>query len=291
MNKLVAYIKYAPFYLLSLLPFSAIYFIAYLCYILVFYLIGYRKKVTYQNLRNAFPTKNELEIKRIAKAFYLHFCELFIESIKVLSISKKKAIARFEFDNIEVLHQLHDENKSAILYTAHLGNWEWYAFLPLHIKQQMLSFYQQQSSSYFNGLSLIMRSRFNNICLESKTAYKQLLAINKKGNPTITFMLGDQSPMRNSSMEWTTFLNQKTAFLIGADRIAKKADLALIYPHIRKTDKGRYRVNFIMMNNRQDAAPVIEEYAQLLENNIKEQPEIWLWTHRRWKIKAIEAEA
>lgn len=277
-------IKFAPFYILSLLPFWIIFGLAKISYFLLFVVIGYRKKVVYENLKNSFPHKSELEIHLEAKRFYRHFCEIFIESVKLLTISRKQIKKRYSFKNIELLEEFYSQKKSIILYAAHFGNWEWMASLQLHTKYQMYSFYQKQSNKYFNDFMIQIRERFGNICVESQSGFKVLLKNSREKNLTITYVIGDQSPMSKSSMYWTDFLNQETAFLVGSDKMAKKCNQQLIYPHITQKKKGYYELEFKIIPMNSEIEP-IETYSKLLEKNIQEQPELWLWSHRRWKRK------
>lgn len=278
------YFKYAPFYILSLLPFWVTYGISRFAYILIFHIAGYRKKVVYQNLRNSFPNKSENEINQDAKKFYKHFCEVFLEAVKTLTISRKNIKKRYHFKNPELLNNLYKEEKSIILYAAHFGNWEWMACLPLYTPYKFLSFYQEQSNKYFDGFMIHLRERFGNICVESKAGFKELVKNTREGNLTLTYVIGDQSPMGKSSMHWTNFLNQDTAFLVGADRMAKKCKHVLVYPYVKQPKRGYYELDFKIIPMESEQEP-IEHFARLLEKNIQEQPELWLWSHRRWKRK------
>ncbi len=280
----VKLVKFAPFYLLSLLPFWIIFRISYFAYFILFVVFGYRKKVVYQNLKNSFPNKSEAEIHLDAKSFYKHFCEVFLESVKLLTIPSKQIKKRYSFKNPDLLEKFYNQKKSLIIYAAHFGNWEWMTSLQLQTKYQMYSFYQKQSNGYFNDFMIHVRERFGNLCIESQSGFKVLLQNTKQKNLTITYVVGDQSPMSNSTMHWTNFLNQDTAFLVGADRMAKKCNQQLIYPHITQDKKGYYEIEFKVIAMDSDIEP-IEIYANLLQKNIEEQPELWLWSHRRWKRK------
>jgi KDO2-lipid IV(A) lauroyltransferase len=268
------------------LPFWIIFGLAQIAYFLLFIIIGYRKKIVYQNLKKSFPDKSDHDIHLEAKRFYRHFCEIFIESVKLLTISRKQIKKRYSFKNIDLLEGFYDQKKSIILYSAHFGNWEWMASLQLHTKYQMYSFYQKQSNQYFNDFMIKIRERFGNICVESQSGFKVLLKNNREKNLTITYVIGDQSPMSKSSMHWTNFLNQETAFLVGSDKMAKKCNQQLIYPHITQKKKGYYELEFKIIPMNSEIEPV-ETYAKLLEKNIQEQPELWLWSHRRWKRKRV----
>ena len=251
---------------------------------ILFVVFGYRKKVVYQNLKNSFPNKSEAEIHLDAKSFYKHFCEVFLESVKLLTIPSKQIKKRYSFKNPDLLEEFYNQKKSLIIYAAHFGNWEWMTSLQLQTKYQMYSFYQKQSNGYFNDFMIHVRERFGNLCIESQSGFKVLLQNTKQKNLTITYVVGDQSPMSNSTMHWTNFLNQDTAFLVGADRMAKKCNQQLIYPHITQDKKGYYEIEFKVIAMGSDIEP-IEIYANLLQKNIEEQPELWLWSHRRWKRK------
>jgi KDO2-lipid IV(A) lauroyltransferase len=278
------YFRYAPFYLISLFPFWVIYRISSFAYFLIFHVIGYRKKVVFQNLKNSFPNKSEKELNIIAQKFYHHFCEIFLESIKLLTVSSKNIQKRFLFKNPELFETLFQEKKGVILYAAHFGNWEWMTCFPLYSSYKFMSFYQKQSNRYFDKFMVHLRGRFGNTSVESQSGFKELMQRTKQGNLTITYVVGDQSPMHNSSMHWTDFLNQDTAFLVGADRMAKKCNQVLIFPFITQPKRGFYELEFkpIPMN---DPKKTIDYYAKFLEENIKKQPELWLWSHRRWKRK------
>ena len=278
------YFKYAPFYLLSLLPFWIIYGISSFAYFLIFHVIGYRKKVVFQNLKNSFPNKSEKELNIIARKFYHHFCEIFLEAIKLLTISSKIIKKRYLFKNPEFINTLFEEEKGIILYAAHFGNWEWMTCFPLYTPYKFMSFYQKLSNKYFDQFMIHLRGKFGNVSVESQAGFKELVKRTKQDDLTITYVIGDQSPMVNSSMYWTDFLNQDTAFLIGADRMAKKCNQVLVFPFVTKPKRGFYELEFktIPMDN---TDKTIDYYARFLEENIKKQPELWLWSHRRWKRK------
>lgn len=270
--------------MLSLLPFWMIFGLANFAYFVLFSCLGYRKKIVYQNMRNSFPNKSEEEIHLEAKKFYKHFGEVFLESVKMLTISVKQIQKRYNFKNLDLINKLYKNEKSIIIYAAHFGNWEWMTSLQLQTKYQMYSFYQKQSNKYFDDFMIHQRERFGNLCIESQSGFKMLIKNTRAKNLTITYVIGDQSPMSKSSMYWTNFLNQDTAFLVGADRMAKKCKQQLVYPHVTQPKKGHYDIEFKIIPMDSKVEP-IETYANMLESNILEQPALWLWSHRRWKRK------
>ncbi len=284
-------IKFFPFFALSLLPFFMLYILSDVAFFILFYLTRYRRKVVHLNLRNSYPTKSEVEIRTLEKHFYRHFCDIMLELIKILTISKKSVKERFKVQNPLIIQELFNQKRSIILYTAHQGNWEWLAFLPLFIPHQAIAFYQPQSNAYFDSLMKIIRGRFGVICVESNKGYKTIHTFAHDNILTVTYIIGDQSPQKDSTMHWVKFLNQDTAFLIGADRIAKKSNQVVIFPSFSKTKRGHYNLEFKIIEtnaSRIESFEIIEKYASMLEKTIAVSPEMWLWSHKRWKLKEVE---
>lgn len=267
------------------MPFWLIHTMARGAYVLVYYIVGYRKKVVIDNLQKSFPEKSTKEIKSITKKFYQHFCATFMESVKLLTISEKEIKKRFLIKNPELIQKFYDEEKSLILYGAHFGNWEWMTSLPLHVKYQFATFYQKQSSEYFDQFTIMNRSKLGTICVESQSGFKYLITNAKKKVLTMTYVIGDQSPMSKSTKHWVQFLNRETAFLIGADKMAKKLNHGIVYPKVVQPKRGYYELEFIEINMEDEEQTPVDQFAKLLEDNIKAQPELWLWSHKRWKLK------
>ena len=265
-----------------------LYFLSDLGYIAVYYLIKYRKDVVETNLKNSFPNLTNIEIKILEKKFYHHFCDIFIEILKAFTISEKDVKKRFKVKNPDLLKKYFDSGRSIIYYTSHQGNWEWLSFLPLFVPYQVTSLYTKPSSGYFDEFMKIMRSRFGLVCIEAKKGYKTILEFHQNNTLTLNLIAGDQCPTPNSTKYWTTFLNQETAFLIGTDRIAKKSNQVVIFPSYRKIKRGYYELDFNVVEtepSKINDSRIIDNYARLLENSIIKSPELWLWSHKRWKLK------
>jgi len=279
-------IKFLPYYGVSRLPIFILYFLSDLSYFVLYYLVKYRRIVVYNNLKNSFPDKNETEIRDIEKDFYRHFCDIMFEIIKILTIGKKELQNRFLVKNPGLIQKLYDKKRSITLYTSHQGNWELLAFLPVFIPYQVIALYQPQSSKYFDELMKTIRERFGVICVESSKGYKTILEINARNILTMNYIIGDQSPSGSSTKHWVHFLNQDTAFLIGADRIAKKSNHVVIFPSFRKIKRGYYELEFKVIEEEPlliNSQEIIDKYAALLESTIHVSPEMWLWSHKRWK--------
>lgn len=278
-------LKFAPFYLLSALPLSVLHGLSNMIFFILYYIVQYRKKVVTQNLNNAFPNKTKKERNTIRKKFYLHFCDVMIESLKMLTISETEAKKRFRVNNPEIIQQLYNNNKSIILYSGHYANFEWLAFIPLYTPHKLIALYRKQSSSYFNDFMLTVRNCFGMECVEAKKGYKAILKHKKNNTLTMSYVVGDQRPKPWSSWHNVQFLNQNTPFLVGADRIAKKSNQVVIFPYVKQLKRGYYELDFKILEDNittNKGYELVDKYAKILEQQITEAPEFWFWTHKRW---------
>jgi KDO2-lipid IV(A) lauroyltransferase len=280
-------IKFLPFYGLSILPMPVLYLLSDLSFFLIYYLFGYRKKVVRDNLKKAFPAKNEKEIHQIGTDFYRHFCDIIFESIKRLTISPKAVKKRLKIQNPVLIEKYLNERRSILLYTAHQGNWEWLIFLPLFFPCPSNTFYRPLKNKYFNELSMIMRERFGVHCIETDKGYRTVISDQQNHAVTMNCVIGDQSPTLRSPMYWCQFMNRKTAFYVGADKIAKRTDQVVLFPSFKKIKRGYYELEFQVIEDQpkqRENYAIVENYAARLENAINRAPEMWLWSHRRWKL-------
>jgi KDO2-lipid IV(A) lauroyltransferase len=280
-------LRYLPLYVLSLLPMRVLYGISdLLCYVL-YHWIRYRRDVVADNLLQSFPEKTAAARKTIEKAFYRHFCDIAFEAVKVLTMSEKAFRKRLVVQNPEIVRQYHEQGRNIILYMGHYGNWEWFAILPRIIPHLFTSFYQPLRNKYVDKLMKITRCRFGVYMVPSHRGYKSILALNRQNLLTVTMVIGDQSPRPSSPKHWTPFLHRETAFLIGADRIAMKSNAVVIFPAFSKPRRGVYEIEFILIEDAASKAPegsIVEAYASILEQTIRKAPEMWLWSHKRWKL-------
>lgn len=280
-------IKFFPFYLISILPFPIIYLLSDIACFFVYHIFKYRREVVRTNLVNSFPNRPTSAIKKIEKDFYSHLCDLGLETIKALTMGKPSIAKRFRLKNKELIDRFYGEDRSVFMYAAHFGNWEWMTFLPLHLDHQVSTFYQPLSNRYFDQLMNLIRSRFGIICTESKKGYKTFLQLNAANIKSLNIIIGDQSPRKNSPKHWTRFLSQKTAFLASSDKIVKKSNQPVVFPNFQKLKRGYYELSFTLIEefpNEHRNQVITNTYAGILEKNIKKSPELWLWSHRRWKL-------
>lgn len=285
----LAYYLLLPFiYLISILPFPVLYLLSDFLFVIIYYVTGYRKRVVMQNMRNAFPDKTEKELNRLCKDFFHYLCDLILETLKTLTISKKAILEHCKFDpkSFALFEQLAKDNQSVILVIGHFGNWEWSGHpCSLLLKQQMYVLYHPVANKYFDRLMYHIRTRTGTKLMPMQTAYKEMLK--HRDELTITAFIADQTPQPKGAY-WTTFLNQDTPVFKGTEVISKKLNMPVVYATIRKVKRGYYEMfaEILVADPSKTAEGEISElHTRRLERNILSQPETWLWSHRRWKHK------
>jgi len=289
----IAYYLVLPFiYLISILPFPLLYLVSDGFYVILYYVIGYRKKIVLANLRNSFPDKSDKEIKRLCKDFYHYLCDLFLETFKTLTISKKAMLKHCYFSPQAkaVFDKVADEKKSIVLVMGHLGNWEWAGnTFSLQCKQQLYVIYHPLQNKQFNKLIIDMRTRFGTKLIIMKDTFREMVA--KRNEVNATAFIADQTPLPDGAY-WTTFLNQDTPVFKGTEKIAQKLKYPIVYACIKRVKRGQYEIFAEMLcenpaGTKEDE--ISEMHTRRLEKDIIAQPEVWLWSHRRWKHKRVTA--
>jgi Kdo2-lipid IVA lauroyltransferase/acyltransferase len=277
--------------LFSKLPFFMLYGISDFAYFLIYRVIGYRKKVVFENLHKSFPDKSEVEIEQIAKDFYHHIADLFTEYLKGYSISKEEILKRVNIVNPEIVRNYTDKNTPVIIVTGHIGNWEWLLH-PLNLMNIPMDIvYQKLSSPFFNDLTLFIRSRFAiTPMIEKDDTLRK--TFERKDVVRALVMGSDQSPQNWKTAYWTTFLNQDSGFFTGTERIARKFDYPVIFSEMRRIRRGYYEIEFteIAKPDYKDfqSGEITERFVRILEKSIHLHPADYLWSHRRWKHKRNE---
>jgi Kdo2-lipid IVA lauroyltransferase/acyltransferase len=258
-------------------------------YLLVWYVIGYRKEVVAANLRNSFPDKSEAEIRVLSKKYYRYFCDLTLETFKTLTISKKSMLRHcsMEEQSRVLLEQLAQEGQSVILVLGHMGNWEWAGnAFSLQCRHQLYVIYHPLANKYFDRLMHRMRSRFGTRLIPMPETFKEM--VHHKSELTATAFIADQTPQPHHAY-WTRFLNQDTPVFQGTELIAKKLKRPVLFFSVERQRRGYYKViadpQGLMCPEKYDRGNLTETHIRKLETKILEQPETWLWSHRRWKHK------
>ena len=288
MQFLVYIIVYPFLWLVSILPFRLLYAVSDGLFFILYYIVGYRKKVVHENLNLVFPDKSEKEIKTITKTFYRHLSDMVVESIKSISITEEEMKKRFVFTNIEEVHKIEDANKSMVMMCAHYGSWEWIFILQQHVKSMGYGIYKRIENKYFDRLVKRIRAKYNSYLITNKEAIARLTEAKENGELTINGFISDQSPRRSKAYYWNEFMNIKVPIHTGAEMLAKKLDMAVIFFSVKKVGRGYYETTFetiTMTPNEYKDYEITDIFLKLVEKQIYDAPEYYLWTHKRWKYR------
>lgn len=283
----LAYIIIYPFlWLISILPFRLLYLFSDIVYLIVYYIIGYRRKTVKENLTMVFPEKSEKEIKSISKKFYRHMCDMFLEMVKSLTISHSQVLKRFVIKNPENISHLESLNKSIVTMYGHYASYEWSYAVENYISIKGIGIYKKIRNKYFDNLVKKIRSRYNTELIDTKKAAVKIAHYEKEGVKTIIAFLSDQSPKSFKKYYWTKFMGIDVPCFTGAERMAKDLDLTVTYLKIEKVKRGFYEAEFITLAENADDYKdydITDKFTKELEAQIRKAPEFYLWTHKRWK--------
>lgn len=279
---LVYYLIVIPF---SSLPYRILYLISDVMFLLLYYVIGYRKKVVYRNLSKSFPTHSRREHIRIAKQFYRQFCDTIVEGIKGLTISKEDIEKRMYNRNPELLEKYFDKGKSVIITTGHYYSWEWW-FLGIDtpLKHKVVLIYKQLSNQYFEKKLQKIRSSFGVLPLPFQQV-KDFFERHENGSYGYIFG-SDQAPHNADKAYWMWFLNQETPVAFGAEKFAVEKDIPVVFCKINKIKRGFYEFEYTEVSaepTKTSYGEITASYTKMLEETIINDPVGWLWTHKRWK--------
>jgi Kdo2-lipid IVA lauroyltransferase/acyltransferase len=288
MDAIGYYIFYGINWILTLLPLRVLYIFSDFVYLLLYYFLLYRRKVVAINLKNSFPEKTEEELKCIEKKFYRHLADLIVETFKLTHMSKAEQIKRFTYSNLEIIDKLREEKRDIIAVLGHYNNWEWPTLLPYFLKYKIVIIYKPLQNKYFNRYICNQRSKDGIVVTPMSLIVREIINYKKNNVNTLSVFLTDQTPAKGDIKYWTTFLNQDTPVYLGAEKIASKYDMALVFFHIQKVKRGHYNLDIELLLDHTAGLPeylITEKHVKRLEEIIVEKPEYWLWSHRRWKHK------
>lgn len=256
-------------------------------YVIVFYLVRYRRNVVSENIIKAFPHLTSKEHKTLIKSFYKNFSDIFHEVLFYRKFGKDQLMNRIKYKNPDLIKKYVDNNRSVLVVAGHYGNWELLGLtLPLITGCKTLGVAKPQKDPFFNQEINKIRGRMGLDIIPVKKAYRTLLHLNDE--PTVSLFVSDQAPPKSEIEFWTLFLNQQTPVFLGPERIAKALGLVVIFAEMSRTSKGNYIVDFSLVSDDPANEPnntITKKHVKLLENAIKKQPDNWLWSHRRWKHK------
>lgn len=286
MNLLVYIILYPLIWIISKSSFRLIYLFSDFLYLILYHVISYRKKLVRKNLALALPEKTFLERKIIEKKYYKHLSDLFLESFKSLNISEVDIKKRYRFKNIELLDELYKKKKNIILMGGHYASWEWFFIIDRLTDYRINAIYKKLSNKYFDSLIKKIRSKYNGNLISTKNTFKEILKNTKLKGLNIYGFASDQSPKKNKATYWNNFLNNFVPFHTGAEIIAKKYDMAVVYMNVEKVKRGYYLASFELITDKPKKYKdfkITEDFIKLLENQIFKAPEYYTWTHNRFK--------
>lgn len=270
---------------ISKFPFWIIYILSDIFYIVVYYIIGYRKNVVIENLHNSFPDKNEKEIKSISKKYFHHFCDLTLEALKMGGMNEEDFRKRYRVKNPELLNKYFEKGKSVVLLTMHYNNWEWGSGFPLFLKHNVLGIYRPLNNTQFDSFMNKTRNIMGAELVQDSQTLRRVIKAEKSNEPVLVWLAGDQSPP-STQKNWYRFLNQDALFFSGPATISRKFNLPIFFQRLEKIGRGQYKNTFELLfenPNEVSEADILKAYIQKMEEVIQEEPAYYIWSHRRWK--------
>jgi Kdo2-lipid IVA lauroyltransferase/acyltransferase len=288
MGTIAFYIFYSINWIVTLLPLPVLYVVSDFLYILLYYFPSYRRKVVSTNLRNAFPEKSEEELRIIGKKFYKHLADLFIETLKLTHMSSKQLMRRCTISNPEIMDRLLNEKRDTIAVLGHYNNWEWLTIIPKYTKYKFSSIYKPLQNKKFDSFLNSIRKQYGALLVPMSFILREIINDRKNGIYTFSAFIADQTPAITEIKYWTTFLNQDTPVYLGAEKIASRYDMAVVFFNLQKIKRGHYNMDIELLFDHTAGLPeheITTKHVKRLEEIIREKPEYWLWSHRRWKHK------
>ena len=286
MQFLVYILAYPLLWLISILPFRLFYWLSDFVYFIIYRIVGYRKKVVRENLALTLPHLSDTERKEIEKKFYQHMCDMFLETIKTMTISPEEMERRFQVTNIELVQDYAKKGKSVILVASHYASYEWLLTINPKLGFQGIAIYKKIANPYFDKLIRKIRSKYNTELIETRKAIPTMAQNQREGKLSLYGLASDQSPKLDRIFHSMKFMGIEVPAHTGAEMLAKKYDLSVIMVKVKKVARGYYEATFLTIAdnpNEFENFDITEKYLREVEKQIYEAPEYYLWTHKRWK--------
>lgn len=286
MQFLVYIIAYPFLWLVSILPFPIFYALSDVIYFLIYHIIGYRKKTVRNNLALALPHLSEAERRVIEKKFYQHFCDMFLEMAKTMTISEEEINKRFVITNPELVTEYEQKGKSIMLLASHYASWEWLLALNKKLSFQGVGVYKKLANKYFDKLVIDIRSKYNTKLVVTRETIPLIANNQRKGILSMYGMASDQSPKNDRIIHWGNFMGIDVPVHTGAEVLAKKYDLTVLFAKVEKVKRGYYQATLIPLTDDPKSIPNFEitnMFIKEVEKQIHEAPQYYFWTHKRWK--------
>lgn len=280
----------------ALLPLRALYVFSDILFLPVYYVFRYRRKVVRENIESCFPALGKTEKRRIEKKFYRNFTDYVFETLKLLHISDREIEKRMVFNNVELMDDALANGRDVVVYFSHLGNWEWAPSVRLHSRfgdnpdYVFGQIYRPLRNRTFDRLMLRIRNRFGTRNIAKATSLRQFVTFSRENRKFIVGFMSDQKPSHGDPTRIVDFFGRPTAVITGTETLAARFKAAVFYWDMSRTSRGHYRIDVVPMSGDASAEPkdrLTAMYFALLERNISRQPDLWLWTHRRWKTSPV----
>ena len=286
MNLLVYIIAYPFIWLISRLNFSTIYLISDFLYYVLYYVFSYRKSVVRENLKLAFPEMSKKERLEIEKNNFRNLTDIFLETFKSINVKEEELKKRFIFKNTEVLERIYNNKQDVIVMCSHYGCWEWVFGVRNITNFKINAIYKQLSNKYFDKLTKSRRSQYGANMIKTKDTFREISRKSELKELNWYGFASDQSPKKSKAVYWNNFLNNWVPIHIGAEVIAKKYNMAIVFMDVQKIKRGYYEVSFVTITEEPKKFSdfeITERFIELLEKQIINKPEYYTWTHKRFK--------
>ena len=286
MNAIVYYLTFPILFVISRLPFPLFYLFSDAVCFLLYRVFQYRTEVVRSNVKLAFPELKEEAYKEIERKFYRHLCDLFLEIIKSMGMTKNQMLKRFNVLNIEVLTQFEKQNRSAFILCGHYASWEWMMSLVYHMQHLGYGIYRPIKNPYFDRLIKKIRSRHEAYMIPQKTAAEIIRNKEHKKERGVYGFASDQSPRPTAKTYWRSFMGIEVPVYTGAERLARELNIPLVFGKIKRVKRGFYELEFKLLTDqpkKMEENAITDRYTEWLEAQIKEDPTQYFWTHKRFK--------
>lgn len=288
--KLLEILTYGAFYILSLLPYRALYFLSDVFSPIVHYVVRYRRDVVRRNLATSFPEKTQEELHGIEKAFYRWLCDYFVETVKLMTVSRKELLRHVEFRNTEAIEDSFDRGQTCAAILGHYGNWELLSATGLtfrrHPEAVVGLIYKPQRNKIFDRLFIKLRQSMGGVCVPKQDILRYLMSFRRQNLMNVFGYIADQGPLYQNIHLWLPFLNHDTPVFTGAERIMRKMNNTVFYIDVERPRRGKYIYTFKLMTTDPGSLPeyeIMRRYFAMLEQTIRRDPYCYLWSHNRWK--------
>lgn len=290
MKEFLYNIIYGIFYLVSKLPYRALYVISDIANLVLYHIVRYRRDIVRRNITSAFPEKSLEECISIERGFYKWFCDYFVETVKLMSVSRQELLNRIEFRGIDKIEECFDRGQTCAGILGHYGNWELLSATGLVIKKHPEAviglIYHPLRSQLFDRLFINMRQSMGGVCVPKKDILRYLVSFRSQNLMNLFGYIADQAPRYRNIHLWLPFLNHDTPVFTGAERIMRKMNNAVFYIDVERPERGKYIYTFKLMTDKPGEMPEFEitkKFFVMLEQTIRREPRFYLWSHNRWK--------